>query len=67
MKAEHSREEWFEGPATMETKTKANDSEEEKQLAARECRDNEIQTHIIEWPVTPETKVTKSSGITPKH
>lgn len=42
MKAEHSREEWFEGPATMETKTKANDSEEEKQLAARECRDNEI-------------------------
>lgn len=42
MKAEHSTEEWFEGPAAMETKTKANDSKEEKQLAARECRGNEI-------------------------
>lgn len=42
MKAEQSREEWFEDPAAMETKTKANDSEEEKQLAARECRENEL-------------------------
>lgn len=67
MKAEQSREEWFEDPAAMETKTKANDSEEEKQLAARECRENELQTQIIKWSATPETKVMKSSDIAPKH